>query len=93
MVSIFCLTFSISHFIFFVQTPSTSKVHLTDEQLMTNPSRICHFIMHEYISPHDGYHIPDGHMVKFPVLCDYIHQGQAKQMETHKKFREICQCQ
>jgi hypothetical protein len=50
-------------------------------------------MMHEYISPHDGYHTPDGHMVKFPALCDYIHQGQAKQMETHKKFREICQCQ
>jgi hypothetical protein len=45
-----------------------------DEQLVTVPARICHFMMHEYISPHGAYHAPDGHMTQFPVLCDYIEQ-------------------
>jgi hypothetical protein len=52
-----------------------SKGQHTDEELMTIPSRICDFLMHEYISPHGVYHTPDGHMAQFPVLCDYIQQG------------------
>jgi hypothetical protein len=44
---------------------------------MTIPSRLCQFLMREYISPHGQFHIPDGHMVQFPVLCDYIQQGRA----------------
>jgi hypothetical protein len=38
------------------------------------------------------YHVPDGHIAQFPVLCDYIEQGRAKQLETHKKFKEVCGC-
>jgi hypothetical protein len=49
-----------------------------DEQLMIIPSRICHFLMHVYISPHGAYHSPDGQMAQFTVLCEYIQQGQAK---------------
>jgi hypothetical protein len=33
--------------------------------------------MRHYISPHGWFHIPDGHMAQFPVLCDYIDQGRA----------------
>jgi hypothetical protein len=49
-------------------------------------------MMHEYISPHDAYHVPDGHMAQFSVLCDYIEQGRSKQLKTHRKFKEICGC-
>jgi hypothetical protein len=44
-----------------------------DEELVTIPSRICHFIMREYILPFGVFHTPDGHMAKFHVLYDYIH--------------------
>jgi hypothetical protein len=30
------------------------------------------------------YHVPDGHMTEFPT--DYIKQGWAKHLETHRKF-------
>jgi hypothetical protein len=43
-----------------------------DEQLMTIPARLCHFLMCEYILPRGVYHIRNGHMAQFPVLCDYI---------------------
>jgi hypothetical protein len=49
--------------------------------------------MREYISPRGAYHIPDGHMTQFPMLCYYIQQGQAQLTETHNKFRQICGCQ
>jgi hypothetical protein len=35
-------------------------------------SRLCHFLMREYISPKGMFDIPDGHMAQFPALCDYI---------------------
>jgi hypothetical protein len=79
MGSTFGLAFSISHFNFFCfdlsRHPSTSKGHLTDEQLMTIILRICHFLLHEYISPCGAYHTLDGHIAYFPVLCDDIQQG------------------
>jgi hypothetical protein len=43
---------------------------LTNEELLTIPTRIRHFLMREYIYPRDAYHIPDGHMTQFPALCD-----------------------
>jgi hypothetical protein len=49
-------------------------------------------MMHEYILPHGAYHVPDDHMAQFPVLCNYIEQGRSKQLETHRKFKEICGC-
>jgi hypothetical protein len=61
-----------------------------DEQLMKILARLCRFLMHEYISPHGVYHTPDGHMAQFPTLCDYIEQRLVKQLETHRKFKEIC---
>jgi hypothetical protein len=48
--------------------------------------------MREYISPRGAYHVPDSHMAQFPMLCDYIEQGRAEQLETHRKFKEICGC-
>jgi hypothetical protein len=60
---------------------------------MTIPSMICHFLMREYISSRGVFHTPDGHMAKFPALYVYIHQGRAKQANTHMKFTEICGCQ
>jgi hypothetical protein len=48
--------------------------------------------MRKYISPRGRFYIPDAHMTQFPVLCDYIKQGQAKQAETHKK-KKICGCE
>jgi hypothetical protein len=73
------LAFCISHFIFFlfcfVQAPAQSKGQLSDEELATILSRICHFLMRDYISPHGVFHTPDGHMAKFPVIYDYIKQG------------------
>jgi hypothetical protein len=55
-------------------------------------SRLCHFLIHEYISPRGRFHIPDGHMAQFPTLCDYILQQRAQQAETNKKFKKICGC-
>jgi hypothetical protein len=78
MGSTFGLALSISHFLFlltFVQAPATSKGHMLDEELLSVPSRICHFLMHHYISPCGQFHIPDGHMTQFPALYDYIDQG------------------
>jgi hypothetical protein len=46
--------------------------------------------MRDYISHHGVFHTPDGHMVKFPTLCDYIKQGRSQQADTHKKFKTIC---
>jgi hypothetical protein len=51
---------------------------MSDEELLLVPSRICHFLMRHYISPHGWFHIPDGHMAQFPALCDYIDQGRAQ---------------
>jgi hypothetical protein len=96
MCSTFCLAFPlvISFFLFwFVQAPSTSKDNLMDGELMTISSRICHFLIREYILPRGTYHTPDDHMGQFIALCDYMQQGWAKQMETHRKFKEICGCQ
>jgi hypothetical protein len=45
------------------------------EELLRIPSRLCHFLMLEYISPRVWFHILDGHMAQFPALCDYIEQG------------------
>jgi hypothetical protein len=39
---------------------------------MTTPTRLCHFLMREYILPRGVYHVPDGYMVQFHALCDYI---------------------
>jgi hypothetical protein len=91
--STFGLAFSISHFIFlFVQAHATSKVHLSDEELMSVSLRLCHFLMREYISPCGRFHISDEHMTQFPVLCDYIQPGRATQAETYKKFKKIYVC-
>jgi hypothetical protein len=65
---------------------------MSDEKHLTITSRLCHFLMREYISPHDVFHIPDGHMTQFSALYDYILQGQAQQAETHTKFKQICGC-
>jgi hypothetical protein len=40
---------------------------MSDEELLTISSRLCHFLMHKYILPHGVYHIPDGHMAQFPA--------------------------
>jgi hypothetical protein len=45
---------------------------MSDEELLTIPSRLCHFLMREYISLRDVFHIPNDHMAQFPALCDYI---------------------
>jgi hypothetical protein len=66
---------------------------MSDEELLTISSRLCHFLMREYISPHSVYHIPNGHMTQFPAVYDYILHGRAQQVETHKKFKQICGCQ
>jgi hypothetical protein len=74
MSSTFSLAFLISYFIFFlflfVQAPATSKGQLSDEELLSVLSRLCHFLMREYILPRQWFHIPDGHMTQFPALCD-----------------------
>jgi hypothetical protein len=59
---------------------------------MSVPSRLYHFLMREYISLRGRFHIPNGNMAQFPILCDYIQQGRATQVETHKKFKKICGC-
>jgi hypothetical protein len=65
---------------------------MSDEELLIISSRLCHFLMREYISPHTVFHIPDGHMDQFVALCVYLLQGQAQQVKTHKKFKQICGC-
>jgi hypothetical protein len=65
---------------------------MSDEELLTIPSRLFHFLMREYISPHGVFHIPDGHMTQFLVLYDYILQGRAQQVKTNKKFKQIFGC-
>jgi hypothetical protein len=42
---------------------------------MTILARLCHFLMHEYISPRGAYHTLDGYMAQFLALYDYIEQG------------------
>jgi hypothetical protein len=66
---------------------------MSDEELLSVPSRICHFLMRHYISPRGQFHIPDGHMTLFPTLCDYIDQGRAQHVETNMKFKQICGCE
>jgi hypothetical protein len=63
-----------------------------DEQLMIIPPRLCHFLMCEYILHRGAYHTPNGHIAQFPALFDYIQQGQAKQIETHRKFVHVYRC-
>jgi hypothetical protein len=69
----------------FVQVPT----NMSDEELLSVPTRICHFLMRHYISPHGRFHIPNGHMAQFPTLCDYIVQGRAQHVETNKKFKHL----
>jgi hypothetical protein len=59
---------------------------------MTIPAKLCCFLLREYISPRGAYHTRDGHMAQFPALCDYIEQGRVDQLETHRKFKELCGC-
>jgi hypothetical protein len=59
---------------------------------MTILARLCHFLIHEYILLRGVYHTPDGHMAQFPALCDYIKQGRANKLKTHRKFKEIYEC-
>jgi hypothetical protein len=47
---------------------------MSDEELLSVPTRICHFLMHHSILLHGQFHIPDGHMAQFPTMCDYIVQ-------------------
>jgi hypothetical protein len=65
---------------------------MSDEELLTIPSRLCSFLMREYMSLLGVFHIPNGHMAQFSALCDYMLQGRAQQAETHKKFKQICGC-
>jgi hypothetical protein len=65
---------------------------MSDEELLKIPSRFCQFLMREYISPRGRFHNLDGHVTKFPALCDYIQQGRAQQAETHKKFLKNYGC-
>jgi hypothetical protein len=51
---------------------------MSDEELLSVPSRICHFLMRHYILPHAQFHIPYSHMDQFTVLCDDIDQGRAQ---------------
>jgi hypothetical protein len=39
-----------------------------DEELLTIPTRICHFLMREYISSRGAYYIPDGYMRYMKLL-------------------------
>jgi hypothetical protein len=66
---------------------------MSDEEVLTISLRLCHFLMCEYISPCGRFYILDGHMARFPALCDYIEQGRAQHAETHKKFKKICGCE
>jgi hypothetical protein len=70
--STFGLAFCISHFIFFlfcfVHAPAKSKGQLLDEELATIPSRICHFLMQEYISPRGVFHTPE----TWPSFLRYV---------------------
>jgi hypothetical protein len=78
MGSTFGSAFSISHFVFFILIclgTCNIKWQLSDKELLTVPSRLCHFLMYEYVSPRGQFHISDGHMAQFPMLCDYIQQG------------------
>jgi hypothetical protein len=63
-----------------------------DEQPLTILARLCHLMMHEYVSPRGAYHVHDGHMAQFSMLCDYIEQGRSKQLQTHRKFKKLCGC-
>jgi thioredoxin-related protein len=66
---------------------------MSDEDLLSISSRICHFLMHHYISLHGRFYIPGGHMAQFLALCDYIDQGRAQHAKTNKKFKQICACE
>jgi hypothetical protein len=76
MGSTFGFQFVISNF-FILICPGTCNIkgQLSDEELQSIPSRLCDFLLHEYILPCGRFYIPDGHMAQFPVLCDYILQG------------------
>jgi hypothetical protein len=65
---------------------------MTDEEVLLVSSRLCHLLMHQYISPRGQFHIPDGHWGQFSALRDYILQGRAQQAETNKKFKKITRC-
>jgi hypothetical protein len=70
--------------------PATSKVPLTDEQVLTIPARLCYFLIREYIPSRDVYHVSNDHIAQFSTLYDYIEKGRSKQLKIHRKFKEIC---
>jgi hypothetical protein len=55
--------------------PATSKVPLTDEQVLTIPARLCYFLIREYIPSRDVYHVSNDHIAQFSALYDYIEKG------------------
>jgi hypothetical protein len=49
-----------------------------DDKLIIISERLCHFMMHEFISPKDRYHQDSGHMADNPALCDWSGESQSK---------------
>jgi hypothetical protein len=62
----------------------------TDDQLISISYRICRFMMREFISISDGYHVKDGHLTEIIELCDWKDKEQARLHKIHDKFKNIC---
>jgi hypothetical protein len=63
----------------FAQNPDpSSNDHLLDIELITISERLCHFMMHEFISSKGRYHQDSGHMASNLALCDWAGESQSK---------------
>jgi hypothetical protein len=70
----------------FAQNPDPPSIHLPEEQLITIYERLCHFMMHEFISPKCRYHLDNGHIANNVALCDWAGESQDKLRIVHKHF-------
>jgi hypothetical protein len=64
----------------------TVKYPYPEVQLITILERLCHFMMHEFISPKGRYHNDSGHMTDNPTLCDWAGESQSKLRIVHDHF-------
>jgi hypothetical protein len=62
------------------------SIHISEQQLLTTPERLCRFMMHYFISPKGLYRQKPGHMADNAALCVWAGVGQDKQHIVHEYF-------
>jgi hypothetical protein len=71
----------------FCSKPGPAKYHLHEDQLITIYTRLCPFMMHEFISAKCRYRPDNGHMTDNAALFDWAGESQDKLHIVHDLFK------